>query len=61
MKPEIGQTFLIGDGVGRRYLAPAAATRLFLGFAEGMFYVGEPGWYGNNSGALEVRIEINVD
>jgi hypothetical protein len=61
LKPAIGQTFLIGDGVERRYLAPRGATRLFLGFAEGMFYVGEPGWYSNNSGALEVKIEVNVD
>lgn len=61
LEPEIGQTFLIGDGIGRRYLAPSGATRLFLGFAEGMFYKGAPGWYGNNSGALEVRVEVAVE
>jgi hypothetical protein len=38
----IGQTVLIGGGVGRRYLAPARATRLFEGFAKGMFYPGPP-------------------
>lgn len=60
LEPEIGQTFLIGDGVGRRYLAPPGATRLFLGFAEGMFYVGPPGYYFNNSGELEVRVDTAV-
>ena len=61
LKPEIGQTFLIGDGVGRRYQVPAGATRLFLGFAEAMFYVGQPGFYGNNSGALEVTIKTTIE
>ena len=61
LKPEIGQTFLIGDGVDRRYLAPSEATRLFLGFAEGMFYVGPPGWYSNNGGELQVKVDVIVD
>ena len=61
LKPEIGQTFLIGDGVGRRYLAPSGATRLFLGFAEGMFYVGAPGFYFNNGGELQVKVDVAVD
>ena len=61
LEPEIAQTFLIGDGVGRRYLAPEGATRLFLGFAEGMFYVGRPGFYFNNSGELQVKVDIAVE
>lgn len=61
LEPEIGQTFLIGDGIGRRYLAPAGATRLFLGFAEGMFYEGPPGWYGNNAGQLAVSVEVTTE
>jgi hypothetical protein len=61
LEPEIGQTFLIGDGIGRRYLVPAGGTRLFLGFAEGMFYKGSPGWYGNNFGELEVKIDLAVE
>lgn len=61
LEPEIGQTFLIGDGIGRRYLVPPGATRLFLGFAEGMFYVGPPGWYSNNSGELEVKVDVAVE
>ncbi len=61
LEPEIGQTFLIGDGIGRRYLVPQGATRLFLGFAEGMFYKGPPGWYENNSGHLVVSVEVATE
>lgn len=61
LEPAIGQTFLIGDGAERRYLAPPGATRLFLGFAEGMFYAGPPGWYGNNAGELGVEVDIAVE
>lgn len=61
LEPEIGQTFLIGDGIGRRYLAPTGATRLFLGFAEGMFYEGPPGWYGNNAGQLAVSVAVTTE
>jgi hypothetical protein len=55
--PEIGQTFLIGDGVGHRYRAPEGATRLFLGFADGFVYRGDPGWYDNNVGSLQVVVD----
>jgi hypothetical protein len=58
LAPEIAQTFLIGDGQGRRYLVPSGATRLFLGFADAFLYEGAPGWYGNNDGALEVTISV---
>jgi hypothetical protein len=61
LEPEIGQTFLIGDGVGRGYLAPQGATRLFLGVAEGMYYVGPPGFYFNNSGELQVKVDVAVE
>lgn len=56
LAPEIGQTFFIGDGVGRTYRVPAGATRLFLGFADAFNYVGAPGWYANNGGSLEVTV-----
>jgi hypothetical protein len=56
LAPMIGQTFFIGDGVGRRYRIPGGATRLFLGFADAFAFVGPPGWYGNNSGELQVRV-----
>jgi len=58
LAPEIAQTFLVGDGVGRTFRIPAGATRLFLGFADARGYSGSPGWYGNNAGALEVTVAV---
>jgi hypothetical protein len=56
LAPELGQTFFVGDGVGRRFAVPDGATRLFLGFADAGGYKGDPGWYGNNSGYLDVTV-----
>lgn len=61
LAPEIAQTFMVGDGQGRTFRIPAGATRLFLGFADAFLYRGEPGWYGNNSGAFEVTVAIHTD
>ena len=58
LAPRIGQTFFIGNGKGRRYQVPPAATRLYVGFADGFFYQGAPGWYGNNAGRLRVTVEV---
>ncbi|MGY1793635.1 hypothetical protein ACI796_06565 [Geodermatophilus sp. SYSU D00525] len=56
--PEIGQTFLVGDGRDLRVTAPDEATRLFLGFADGYYYQGPPGWYDNNEGSVSVAVEV---
>lgn len=61
LAPEIGQTFLIGDGVGRTYQVPAGATRVFVGFADALLYEGAPGWYGNNAGKLDVTVAVEAD
>jgi hypothetical protein len=58
LSPRIGQTFFVGDGKGRRFRVPPAATRLFVGFADGFFYQGAPGWYGNNAGRLQVTVAV---
>lgn len=58
LAPEIAQTFLVGDGIGRTYRVPSGATRLFLGFADAFLYEGAPGWYGNNAGAIEVTVAV---
>ena len=58
LSPRLAQTFLIGDGTGRSYNVPPAATRLFLGFADGYYYTGLPGWYGNNAGELTVTVDM---
>ncbi len=57
LAPRVGQTFFIGDGKGRSSRIPPTATRLFVGFADGFFYQGAPGWYGNNAGSLDVTLE----
>jgi hypothetical protein len=59
--PEIGQTFLVGDGRDLRVDVPYGATRLFLGFADGYLYKGDPGWYSNNSGELLVTVEVEPE
>jgi hypothetical protein len=63
--PQVGQTFLVGDGRDRTFRVPPGATRLFLGFADAYSlgeaalqgnYQGRPGYYGNNGGHLCVRV-----
>ncbi len=61
LEPEIGQVFFVGDGVGRRYLAPPEATRLFVGFADAAAFQGAPGYYGNNSGDVQVTVAVTVE
>lgn len=61
LEPELGQTFYIGDGAGKTFVAPNGATRLYLGFVDAAGFVGEPGWYSNNRGALEATVAIEVD
>jgi hypothetical protein len=58
LEPRIAQTFMVGNGKGRSYRVPAGATRLYLGFADGYLYIGLPGWYGNNAGALAVTVDM---
>ena len=58
LAPRIGQTFLIGDGKRRSYEVPGGASRLYVGFADGYLYVGDPGWYDNNGGKLAVTVKL---
>ena len=58
LSPRIAQTFYIGNGKDRSYRVPPKATRLFLGFADGYYYTGPPGWYGNNAGELTVTVDM---
>jgi hypothetical protein len=61
LAPELGQTFLVGDGKGHKYHVPLEATKLYLGFADGYLYKGSPGWYDNNAGELKVTVDIVMD
>ena len=62
LSPGIGQVFFIGDGLTgtgsgttQNFIAPAGATRLFLGIADGFNYAGQPGQYEDNSGSFTVN------
>jgi hypothetical protein len=64
LSPELGQVFYIGDGVTsggqfQTFVAPAGATRLYLGVPDGFGFVGAPGAYDDNDGAYRVTIGIN--
>lgn len=61
IEPEVGQVFFVGDGVGKRFIAPSDATRLFLGFADAALYTGDPGWYSNNAGRVQASVTIAVE
>ena len=63
MAPEVGQMFCAGDGLtpeGERQtiLVPDEATRLYLGLLARYSPGDPPGWYGDNSGAHEVVVDI---
>ena len=64
LPPLLRQTFPMGDGLTataagdtQLFVVPAGATRLFLGFIDS-FSGTQPGWYGDNSGALAVEISV---
>lgn len=62
--PLLRQTFFIGDGrrtnpeAVQTFVIPDGATRLFLGFADGNGFYGDPGWYDDNVGYLDVYIKV---
>ena len=65
LAPAIGQTFFIGDGLTgagsgtrQQFEVPAAATRLYLGFADASYFRGTPGSYHDNAGTLTASFEI---
>jgi hypothetical protein len=64
LAPAIGQVFFVGDGLTgtatgtpQQFRAPAGATRLFLGFADGYRFVGAPGYYGDDSGQVSLIVK----
>ena len=59
--PLLRQVFFIGDGLTgtgtgsvQQFRVPATATRLFLGFVDAMDFHGDPGFYDDNLGELNV-------
>lgn len=68
--PLLNQVFFIGDGLTgtgsgalQDFIVPAAASKLYLGFADafdfGNDFAREPGFYGDNVGSLDGRFEIS--
>ena len=59
--PQMRQTFFIGDGhtsdgTVQRFDVPTGATRVYLGFTDAWGFRHDPGYYGDNSGLLEVNM-----
>lgn len=64
LSPEIGQVFYIGNGVTagnvfQEFIAPAGATRVFLGITDGFNFNGPAGAFDDNDGAYRIRLGIN--
>lgn len=71
--PGLGQVFYVGDGytgsanqgssnpldIQQTFFVPSTATRLYLGFADAMGFVGSPGTYNDNVGNLTANFSIN--
>lgn len=68
LAPQLRQQFFIGDGltsVGLTSVAggvqkvgvPAGATRLYLGFVDGITFDSIPDWYEDNTGSLSVTVD----
>jgi PEP-CTERM motif-containing protein len=63
LSPLLGQVFYIGNGLSggsfKEFVAPAGATRLFLGIPDGFGFNGPPGAYDDNDGAYRIVIGVN--
>ncbi|MDI1461655.1 M91 family zinc metallopeptidase [Catellatospora sp. KI3] len=63
LRPGLGELFAIGDGrtgagALQRFVAPAGAGSLVIGFADASSFHGEPGFYADNTGSLTVRVDL---
>lgn len=65
LSPQLRQGFYIGDGLTgtgsgatQVFVPPAGATRLFLGFYDSASTL--PGWYDDNSGAIDISVAIET-
>ncbi|MCX6066076.1 MAG: hypothetical protein NT121_10020 [Chloroflexi bacterium] len=64
LDPQIGQVFLIGDGVNSAgkpqvFAAPAGATRLFIGLVDAVAFYGTPTCYADNVGSFNYTVNSN--
>ena len=63
LEPKLGQMFFIGDGLtgtgdgsAQRFIIPEGATVLYLGFADGFDFRGDPGHYRDNRGSVAINL-----
>ena len=61
--PQLGQSFFVGDGLTgtgtgteQRFVIPEGATALYLGFADGNYFAGDPSWYSDNTGSIALQV-----
>lgn len=64
--PALGQIFFIGDGLvgtgsgaNQFFAVPDNATTLWLGVADGYGFTGDPGYYSDNVGSVNVSYSIS--
>lgn len=65
LSPQLGQTFLIGNGrtssgTLHQIIVPAGATRLSLGIADGYDFEGDPGYYDDDGGAYQASVDFGT-
>ena len=66
LSPQIGQVFFVGDGLTNLaqtqiFQIPSGATRLFLGFADGNSFQGDPEFYQDNVGSLTAQFVVSPE
>ena len=64
LTPALQQVFYIGNGVTsgnvfQQFVAPAGATRVFLGITDAFGFNGAPGAFDDNDGSYRIRVGIN--
>jgi hypothetical protein len=65
LEPQIGQVFFIGNGststgAQQVFVAPAGATRLFVGLVDSVAFYGPPTCYADNVGSFNYQINSNA-
>jgi hypothetical protein len=61
--PQLGQVFFVGDGLNsarqqQQFIVPKGATAVYLGFADGSSFQGEPGFYDDNKGTISAMVTL---
>jgi hypothetical protein len=64
LTPQIGQVFFIGDGKNANgavqvFVAPANATRLYIGLIDAPYFSGLSSCYADNTGGFEYNVQSN--